>query len=165
MMRTLRGKIDGMEPGKRRDMAEVAYKHLLYETLEFDLDELMSTMSPKSETRILGGLFASEDELVVGSYDAIRQQYADIMASPGGFPPFEVDIAHFLVDDDGVYFDGELRQLWPGALLQSFGRDVDDPDAHYVETVWAGYMLPFVDGLMAGEIISYGPSKLVKATG
>lgn len=158
----IRQRRDRIENPKHRAMVEVVLQHLECEIVDFDIDKLMATLVDEPVYHTRGGRFARDEVLVVRGRAAVRKTYTDLMAAPGGFPPFEIKVDHFLVDDDGVYFDGQLSMVWPGVTLQAFGHRPEDPDARYLETVWTGQMMPFVGGLMRGEDLCYGPSRLTK---
>lgn len=146
----------------RRANLKVVIKHLWHLTVDHDLNQLMSTLSEDPVCRTRGGLFASKHEIEVSGREAVREQFAVLMATRGGFPPSEIDLENVLVGDDAVYLDGQRTTVWTGALLKAYGVDVDEPDGSYLESVWVSYVFPFVGGLIAGEDICFGPSILAR---
>ncbi len=84
-------------------MVDVVLQHMEAELTAFDLDKLTATLIPEPIYHTWGGRFARDEVMIVRGGDT------------------RVEIDRFLVDDAGVYFDGEMRTVWPGAILQSFG--------------------------------------------
>lgn len=163
MIATLRDRGAALENERHRAMVNVVVQHMECEVFDFDLDKLMATLSDDPVYYRRGGLFASRETIVTRGREAIRTMYADLMDI--GFPEFEIEVDRFIVDDQAVYFDGLMTMVWSGGMLESFGRQVPDPDATYLETVWTGHLLPFRDGVMSGERLCYGPSTLRKLGG
>lgn len=89
--------------------------------------------------------------------DAVRHFYDLAVVQPQAHQ-LEFDCDRVIADRTSVFTEGRFRQAYPGAVLQSMGIEVDDPNAMYLSETRLGIVWP-VDpesGMLRGEEVYSG---------
>ncbi|MFP6605870.1 MAG: nuclear transport factor 2 family protein [Myxococcota bacterium] len=107
---------------------QVVLNHMKAEA-KLDLDGLIDTLSDDVHYHAYTGRDLVP-ELCPEGRDAVRKFYEDFAAS--GAHKLELDVDRLVVDRDCVLTEGVMRMAYPGSTLKLMGKDVDDPDAHYL---------------------------------
>lgn len=160
------------ENPKHAAMIGLLIEHTVAETRDLDIDRTMATLVDDCVYHNWGDrrvpeLLALPRE---ADRDAVRASYLTHMKSGVlKMDNIEVDVEHFFVSDDAIAWDGYSRVRLPGAMLAKAGVPLTDggtPEDDFVLTVRTMIVIPFRDGLMAGEDFYYdGHPTLKKVSG
>ncbi len=118
-----------------------------------DYETLMASCSRKRQDYRRWG--KGDDGLMEGIQP---QSYDELCVFYGNLVTFNLFVIHlelekFLVAEDTICVEGNVHQMYPGAMLPvAFGIEVDDPDAVYMLTIRMSLFFIFdEDGLGCGE--------------
>lgn len=91
-----------------------------------DLDGLIETLSANPDYHF----WIDGQDLGPKGRDGVRAYYAGLVQGRMSVMEFEMD--RLLVDDNCLITEGFLKQIYPGAIAQAMGFDVDDPNGDYL---------------------------------
>jgi hypothetical protein len=153
--RFARRHLESIREPRRRQVLENFIEHAEAEA-SGQYDRLMATCSKKRQSYTQYG--APGGEHLPQSYAELEKHYHNLIAANIYLIHFEAE--KLAVDDDVVFIEGLVHQLYPGQLVEPiFGIAVDDPEAVYQLTKRTALSFVFdEDGLGAGEhAFSAGP--------
>ena len=140
-----------------REVVDAYIEHLRSEQ-SGDLERLMAHMAADVVYRRFGAVSKVLD------HDGLRAELEGILSS-GGFPEYEMDTDHFLVDSDSLAIDGVLRCVATGAQLLAQGKALPAgggrQDRFLVETRLAAFFR-FRESLLTGEDTYRDPATIVR---
>ena len=136
------------DPVLRRNL-QVVLDHMKAEA-QLDIDGLIGTLSDDVHYHAYTGR-----ELVAGlcpqGKDGVRKFYEDFAAS--GAHKLELDVDRLVVDQDCVLTEGVMRMAYPGSTLKLMGKEVDDPEAHYLYEARMAVLWPIdAEGKILAEV-------------
>ncbi len=146
--------LETIEEPRRRRILENFIEHAEAEATG-DYEALMASCSKKRQSYATYG----SDFPAPQSYAELEKHYHGLIASNTYLIHFEAE--KLAVDDDVVFLEGLVHQLYPGHLIEPiFGFPVDDPAAVYQLTKRTSLTFVFdEDGKGAGEhAYSEGPT-------
>jgi hypothetical protein len=141
---------------KHRQYLELFQEHMRAE-LAGDVDRVMKTLVPEPVYHFWG--YPDWDEEFTGQ-SATRAFYSALLPS---VVDADFDYRRIIIDDFGFVGDGISEAIFKGAELLRTGApkvlEMEiDPEARYQSSRQRALIIPFRDGLMAGEdIYSDGP--------
>ncbi len=100
--------------------------HLLAE-IAADTDAIMKTQAPEPQYHFYG---SGRGDTGPKGHAQVRAFYDHIFAN--GYNKLRYVIDRFIIDDRGLFHEGQMDIVFPGRALQAMGIAADDPDAHYV---------------------------------
>lgn len=148
--------LDTIQEPRRRRILENFIEHAEAEA-SGQVERLMASCSRKRQRYTMYG--APGGEHLPQSYAELEKHYTGLIAANLYLIHFECE--KLAVDDDVLYLEGLVHQLYPGQLIEPiFGFPVDDPDSVYQLTKRTALSFVFdEDGLGAGEhAFSAGPT-------
>jgi len=114
-----------------------------------DLEGLIETLSDDVHYHAYTGR-ELVPELCPRGKDGVRKFYEDFAAS--GAHKLELDVDRLVVDRDCVLTEGVMRMAYPGSTLKLMGKEVDDPEAHYLYEARMAVLWPIdPDGKILAE--------------
>lgn len=162
----LRGELD---PIVRRNL-ETVIRHTECE-LACDLEGTLATIAPNPVYHLFFGDLTGQarpanagktraDHVWLSGAAAVRDLYSQSIPARLHWSQFDVD--YVVADRERVVIDGLMHAPYPGAMLISMGRKVDDPEALYLGIGRFVASFPFdpATGLLLGEDIVVDPTFL-----
>ena len=123
VVKVARAHLETIKEPRRRQVLENFIEHAEAE-MSGDYEALMASCSKKSQVYANYG----SDFGAPQSYEELEVHYRNLIASNVYLLHFEVE--KLAVDDDVVFIEGLVHQLYPGSLIEPiFGIAVDDPEA------------------------------------
>jgi hypothetical protein len=111
---------------RHRALLQNFREHLLAE-IAGDVDAIMKTQCANPEYHFYGS--GVGDSGPKGG-QAVRCFYENIFKL--GYNKLRYVIDRFIIDDRGLFHEGQMDIVFPGRALQAMGLPCDDPSAHYV---------------------------------
>jgi len=135
---------------RHRAALEVVIEHMKGEAAP-DLEQVMGTLSAEPDYHFwMGG-----QDVGPKTTEGVRTYYTNFMETRTGVLEFAID--RLVVDDDCVVTEGDMKQLYPGAMTAVLGVEVDDPDADYLVVYRQLLVWPIgASGKITGEDSYFG---------
>ena len=111
---------------RHRALLQNFREHLVAE-LAGDVDAIMKTQCASPQYHFFG---AGSGDFGPKGGAAVRAFYANIFAQ--GYNKLRYDIDRFIIDDRGLFHEGQMHIVFPGPALKSIGLPCDDLSANYV---------------------------------
>ncbi|MFL0181032.1 MULTISPECIES: nuclear transport factor 2 family protein [unclassified Mycobacterium] len=131
---------------RHRAALQVVIEHMKGEASP-DLDQVMGTLSAEPDYHFwMGG-----QDVGPKTTEGVHTYYTNFMATRTNVLEFAID--RLVVDDDCVVTEGDMKQLYPGALATAIlGVEVEDPDADYLVVYRQVLLWPLdASGKIVGE--------------
>jgi hypothetical protein len=111
---------------RHRALLQNFREHLVAE-LAGDVDAIMETQCASPQYHFYG---SGAGDFGPKGFDAVRGFYQNIFAL--GYNKLRYDIDRFIIDDGGLFHEGQMHIVFPGSALRAMGLPCDDLSGNYV---------------------------------
>jgi len=149
-------------------MIGLLIEHSVAEVRDLDIDRTMATLVEDCVYHHWGDSRTLETfgRRPVVDRKMVRANYlAEMESGILRMDRIALDVERFFVSDDAIAWDGYVRLRVPGAMLAAAGTPLPDGGTaadDYVQTTRVAIVIPFRDGLMAGEDFYYDGQSILE---